>query len=193
MTDVTPSVETPADSTPTPPAGNLDASAASAPASDPTPETQADSETISLDEAKKLRSEAANLRKRLKSFEENETKRKEAELSETERERAAREAAERERDEARNEARALRIDNAITNAVSDAKLNARDTAVVAQLVNRDALDIVDGKVTGIDAEIKRIKTNHAALFYGSTADGAAQGSNGVFDMNSIIRQKAGRA
>jgi hypothetical protein len=51
-----------------------------------TPEPQAgdgqSETTISLEEAKKLRSEAANLRKRLKGFEEAETKAKEAQLSE---------------------------------------------------------------------------------------------------------------
>lgn len=49
-----------------------------------TPEPQAgdgQQEHISLDEAKKLRSEAANLRKRLKAFEEADTKAKEAQLS----------------------------------------------------------------------------------------------------------------
>src|SRR2546430_219131 len=39
-------------------------------------------ETISLEEAKKLRSEAASLRKRLKAFEDAEAKAKEAQLSE---------------------------------------------------------------------------------------------------------------
>lgn len=52
----------------------------------PTPEPQAGDgkETISLDEAKKLRSESLNLRKRLKAFEEAEAKAKEAQRQQAE-------------------------------------------------------------------------------------------------------------
>jgi hypothetical protein len=52
------------------------------------------SETISLDEAKKLRSEAKGLRTRLKAFEDEEAKRKEASLSDIEK--AAKQATEAE-------------------------------------------------------------------------------------------------
>lgn len=64
-----------------PPAGDVEAQAA------PTggEQSQAQPETISLDEAKKLRSEANSLRRRLKDFEDQEKARKDAELSETER------------------------------------------------------------------------------------------------------------
>ena len=51
---------------------------------DKTTETQAVEETISLDEAKKLRREAQSLRGKIAKFEEAETARKDAELSETE-------------------------------------------------------------------------------------------------------------
>lgn len=52
-----------------------------------TPEPQAGdgAETISLEEARKLRSEAANLRKRLKAFEDAENKAKEAQMTEQDR------------------------------------------------------------------------------------------------------------
>lgn len=50
-----------------------------------TSEPQAGDEQISLDEAKKLRSEAASLRKRMKAFEDAEAKAKEAQMNETER------------------------------------------------------------------------------------------------------------
>lgn len=48
-------------------------------------EQQAQPESISLEEAKKLRSESKSLRDRLKAFEEADRKRQESELSETER------------------------------------------------------------------------------------------------------------
>lgn len=63
-----------------PPAGNGEAQAA-----DPVGEQQAQPETISLDEAKKLRSEASSLRRRLKELEDADNTRRNAELSETER------------------------------------------------------------------------------------------------------------
>jgi hypothetical protein len=68
-----------------PPAGNADDT--STPGGSPTTpsEPQAgDDTTISLDEAKKLRSEAANLRKRLKSFEDADAQRQAASLTEQE-------------------------------------------------------------------------------------------------------------
>lgn len=77
MSEDTTAVESQADETennPQPQAGNTP------------PEPQAgEGQNISLDEAKKLRSEAANLRKRLKAFEEADAKAKDAQLSEQER------------------------------------------------------------------------------------------------------------
>lgn len=61
-----------------PPAGTTAAQAATA-------DGEHQPESLSLDEARKLRSEAASLRRRLKDFEEAERKRTEAELSETQR------------------------------------------------------------------------------------------------------------
>lgn len=49
-----------------------------------TPPAGDDTTTISLDEARKLRSEAANLRKRLKAFEDAESQRQQSQLSEQE-------------------------------------------------------------------------------------------------------------
>lgn len=78
MTDETGATGTQADPETQPPAG--DAEAQAAPATE-----QAQQETISLDEAKKLRSEANGLRRRLKELEDADKARKDAELSETDR------------------------------------------------------------------------------------------------------------
>ena len=187
MPDEATPVETLADST-TPPAGTTDAN------TDVSKDSPAESESISLDEAKKLRSEAQSLRKRLKTFEEAQAKIAEAELTESQREKQRADALEAERDEARREAASIRMDNAIHVAVSDAKLNARDTRLLSQVVNRDALSIEDGKVVGIEAELKRLKAEYPTQFYSSTADGAAGGDSGaVVDFNTEIRRRAGRA
>lgn len=73
----------------TPPAGEPVAptTPTPAPAATHTPDAQAadGSEYISLDEARKLRSEAANLRKRMKAFEDAEQAARDAQLSEVER------------------------------------------------------------------------------------------------------------
>ena len=68
-----------------PPAGA--AGSTPAPGGPPIPpsEPPAGDEPISLDEARKLRSEAQSLRKRLKAFEDEEAKRTQAQMSETER------------------------------------------------------------------------------------------------------------
>jgi len=182
MPDETTPVETQADST-TPLAGT-----------DASNDSPAESESISLDEARKLRAESQSLRKRLKGFEEAQAKAAESELTESQREKARADALEAERDEARQEAAAIRMDNAIHVAVSDAKLNARDTRALSHLVDRNSLSIEDGKVVGIEAELKRLKAEYPAQFYSSTADGGARGdSAAVVDFNTEIRRKAGRA
>ena len=85
-------MEEPTQAPATPPAGEPVAPLTTpAPAATPTPEPQAGDgqETISLEEARKLRSEAANLRKRMKAFEDAEEAAKQAQLSEIERTKAA--------------------------------------------------------------------------------------------------------
>ena len=162
----------------------------------PPSDSLAESESISLEEAKKLRREAQGLRTRLKTLEDAEAKVAQANLSETERERNARETAERERDEARTETLTLRVDSAIEKATRATSLNARDASAIDALINRAALTTENGTVTGIDAEIARIKKAHPALFFNTTADGASGGTqtaeSGVFDFNAEIRRRARR-
>ena len=102
-------------------------------------------------------------------------KKADAEQTEAQREKARADAAEVKAQEAESRAQAVMVRNAITLAVADPKLQARDPEAIALLVDREALEVEGEEVTGIDAELKRIKTKHPALFYSTTADGGARG------------------
>jgi len=120
-------------------------------------------------------------------------KKADAELSEAQKEKKRADEAEQAKSQAEVRMAQMVVRNAVTIAVADPKLNARDPKALAMLVNVDALEVEADEVKGIDAELKRLKAAHPALFFGTTADGAAQGSSsGVFDFNNEIRRKAGR-
>lgn len=159
-----------------------DAPAASA---DPSPadnQTQDDApaaESISLEEAKKLRREAQQLRSRLKAIEDEK-------LSETEKIKRDHDAAVAERDEARRELRQLRAQEAAT------KAGARSARAVAALIPPDALD--DGR--SLRAALEALRREEPDLFF--SQNGSADGGQGRQapagdDMNMILRRAAGRA
>ncbi len=116
-----------------------------------------------------------------------------AELSEAQKERKRAEEAEAKAEAAETKIAQFTIRTAISMAVADPKLNSRDPKAIALLVNASTLEMDGEDVKGIDAELKRIKAAHPALFYSSSADGAPQGdTSDATDFNAMIRRKAGR-
>jgi len=123
-------------------------------------------ETISLDEARKLRSEAKNLRTRLKQIEDEAKAKADAELPELERLKKQASDAAQERDSLKTQ---LSRTNAERIAATE---NALYSDVVASLLDAD--DMATDKT--IRAGIARIKTDRPALFKevrGGGADGGA--------------------
>ena len=128
-----------------------------------------------------------------KALKANADKVAEAELSESQKEKKLREEAESRAEAAEQRAQAIMVRNAVTIAFAEPNLKARDPKALAMLVNGDALTIDGDDVKGIDAEVKRLRSAHPALFYSSTADGGAQGDAPVAsDMSAMIRRAARR-
>jgi len=112
-------------------------------------------ETISLEDAKKLRSEAANLRKRLKAFEEEERKRKDAERTEAERLAAERQEFEAARQAFENERRQARTASAVEAAAR--RLGFRNPAKAFRLLDEEDLGIEeDGTPSKAEEALKAL-------------------------------------
>jgi hypothetical protein len=170
---------------------------------DTSDKSQAD-ESISLEEAKKLRREAQTLRNRLKTLEEAEKKAKDAELTETDRLKKQLKEAEdkekawaRERQErdARDEVLAALTDDSDKNTLRAKSPNS--ARAIFKLVKDDFEYDADGKILNLTQVLQQAKKDYGDLFAGKSAgsvDGGkgSQSMNGV-DMNSRIRQAAGRA
>jgi len=114
-----------------------------------------------------------------KALKANADKVAEAELTASEREKQRAEAAETRAEAAEQRAQAIMVRNAVTIAFADPNLKARDPKALAMLVNAESLEVDGDDVKGIEAEVKRLRSAHPALFYSSTADGGAQGSGSV--------------
>lgn len=156
--------------------------------------TNADTETLSRAEAKKLRSEAKNLRDRLKAAEAQVEKDKNAKLSEQQKLQKQVEELTKQSD-----ARDERYRNMLLlQGVSELKerLGVRSVKAMTKLIDTDALefDLDSGEVRGIEDELKRLKKEDADLFIAGGTDGGAGGSGRAagFDMNTSIRRAAGR-
>lgn len=107
-------------------------------------------ETISLDEAKKLRSEAQSLRKRLKAFEDAEQQRKTESLSEAEKSAAQLKSLQETAAKAENDRAALRLQLAVERAAR--KLNITDEDAAFKLMDASAVEYDDNGVpTNVDA------------------------------------------
>lgn len=132
--------------------------------------TQADMNRIVAREVAKAAKEART------TFESEAQK---AQMSEVERIQSEKDAAETRATEAENRANGAAIRSAVTLALADPKLNARDAKALAKLIDVGALEIDGDDVTGIDAEIKRLRAEHPALFYSTNADGGARDSGAV--------------
>ena len=170
-----------------PPAGNPEAQAANG--------TQ-QPESISLDEAKKLRSEAQTLRSRLKTLEEDKAKAEQASL--TDAERRDKRLAELERRDAdhERERQEWRIQDSVTRTAL--RLNFRDPADAFSLVDRSALDFDEaGNPKNVDkllGDLATAKPYLTGTARGGSFDGGPRGtpSAGV-SFDDQLRRAAGRA
>lgn len=147
-------------------------------------------ETISLEEAKKLRSEANNLRKRLKAAEGEVEGFKTSQLSETEKLNKRIEETTKA-----NEAANSRLQNLVLERALDEigkPLGMRSAKTTAKFVEREGLqfDLDKLGVSGLDSELKRLKAEYPDLFVDGGNDGGKGNESRVGksqDMNAIIR------
>lgn len=72
--------------------------------------------------------------------------------------------AQRMQQEADQEVEAVKFDYALKAALSEAK--ARSPEKVAKLIERDAIKLVDGKLVGLDEQLKALKESDGYLFEG---------------------------
>jgi len=187
MTDDQGANGTPADPNAQPPAGN---DGATPPAGD----GQAGAETISLDEAKSLRSENKSLRTRLRELEKAEQARTEAEKSEIEKANDRATAAERDLATERlaRQDYALRLETASVAR----RLGFRDPDLAFRLVPAADVEFDEsGQPKNIDRLLGDLVKSHPYLANG-TADygGGPRGTPaaGGRSMDDLIRQAAGR-
>jgi hypothetical protein len=170
---------------------------------DATDKSPAD-ESISLDEARKLRREAQSLRKRLADVEADQKKAKDAELSETERlkkqlkeaeDKEKTWAAERRERDARDTVLAVLTDESDPKKPRAKSPNAART--IFKLV-KDELEYDDkGEILNLSSVLHQAKKDYGDLFAGKAAGSAdggagAHSANGAGDMNAQIRRMAGR-
>lgn len=149
-------------------------------------------DTLSPEEARKLRSENKTLRSRLKPLEEAERRRQQEGQSEEER----RAAIERERDEARDQLRRERVERRIV-SIAQAQ-NAVDPDAVVALIRPSEIEFdADGQPTNVESLVKALLRQKPYLSRGNprgTANGGegGAGSRSSGDWNSMIRRSAGR-
>jgi hypothetical protein len=173
-----------------PSTGNADAPAADAGAA-----AAAEPETISLDEAKKLRSEAKGLRTRLKELEAAEQARADADKSAEERAAERIKALETDLASERAERRTMALQVATIGVAR--KLGFRDPDLAHRLLSTDEIEFDEGgKPRNVEALLTAISKQHPYLVsgtadYGGGPRGTPPGSGD--DMNARIRRQAGRA
>jgi len=174
-----------------PPAGTADAPAADADGG-ATPDDGA--ESISLEAARKLRSEAKALRERNAALEEAERKRADADKSESERNAERIAALERERDDERQARREMALQVATIGAAR--KLNFRDPDLAPRLVATADVEFDDGGTpTNVDRLLSDVAKQHPYLVNGTPDFGGGhrgQPPDKGGDMNAWLRRKAGR-
>lgn len=179
--------ETQADSQAQPQAGTSEAPAAD--------EQEQQSESISLEEAKKLRSEAASLRKRLKAFEESEAKRSDSEKSEAQRAADRLAALEAELNTERSARRSLLVQS--TAAATARKLGFKNPDLAQRLISANDVEFGDdGTPTNVERLLADAAKEFPDLVGGTTDFGGGprgQAAGGQKDMNNFIRRAAGRA
>lgn len=150
-----------------------------------------DRETLTPEQARKLRSEAKNLRQRLKTAEQKAAQLEGRDLSEQQRLERERDLEREQREQLAQQNRELRAQVASTSAGIRANAARAATALI------DWDDVDDDDPRSLERAFKALKADHDYLFEGSGSRGDADGgrrgkaapSN---DMNALIRQAAGR-
>lgn len=155
----------------------------------PDRDTQAESpDTVALDDLKKVRSEAASLRKRLKDAESRLAQFEQANQSDDEKRAAALKAAEARAEAAETRYRAAMGRAAVNEAAT--KAGAISARAVYALI-RDELDFDDdGEPTNIDALIAQARKDEPSLFRAAagSADGGKGGDSPITqDPNHLLR------
>jgi hypothetical protein len=174
-----------------PPAGDSAALAASEDGA----ESSSQPESISLEEARKLRSESASLRKRLKAFEDAEKQRLDADKSAEERatERIAQLESSLEQERG---ARRSMVTQVMAVAAAR-KLGFRDPDLAPRLIaNGDVEFTDDGQPKNVERLLGDLAKEHPHLIGGTTDyGGGPRGAppNAGVDMNERIRRSVGRA
>lgn len=151
-------------------------------------------ETLSLEEAKKLRTEAQSLRKQIRDLEAKNQAHEQSKLSAEERLQARIKELEKTEAEARERLRDLTIRGSLTDA--GAKVGAIRPAVLYRLVDTDDLVFADdGSLKNADLLVGNLKRQYPELFR-SPAGSADAGSGGApatpgASMDAYIRKAAG--
>lgn len=153
-----------------------------------TPDAQAAPDSLSPEDARKLRSENRNLRDRLKTVEDEIKKRDDADLS-------ASQKLEREKNALAAEKAQLeaRLRDASTQAIA-AKVGVKADLVdtISALIDWDDVSADDPKA--IERAVKELVKERPSLSARPEGlDGGRRGRSGETDMDSIIRRAAGRA
>lgn len=172
-----------------PPAGTAPAQAADADGD----ESSTQPESISLEEARKLRSESSSLRKRLKAYEDAEKQRSDADKSAEERAAERISALEQELATERNARRTAAVQ--VAAIASARKLGFRDPDLASRLIATGDVEFTDdGSPKNIERLLGDIAKDHPVLVNGTTDFGggprgaaAPTGSS----MNDRIRRAAG--
>lgn len=171
MSDETGATGTQADPGTQPPAGNVSAQAANADGES----TTGQPESISLEDAKKLRSENKSLRTRLNALEEAERQRSEAALSDQER--AIAKAKEEARTEVLTKAQQMVRRSELRRALTSAGCTDLELATLAPAFADLAVDD-DGNVADLDKAVAAFKTGHPTLFAGRAPGSFDTGTGG---------------
>jgi hypothetical protein len=159
-------------------------------------QSQADTaQTISLDDARKLRSEASSLRKRLREAESKVQAAEDDKKPELERLLAERDRFKSEHDRLLTELQSERAERLVTTAAS--KANALRPDAIFRLV-REGLEFEDGKPTNVEDAIAAAKADYPELFRlvsgsGDGGKGGDVGSDPNAAINAAIRRAAGHA
>lgn len=174
-----------------PPAGDAEPQAG-----DAVGEDTSQPESISLDEARKLRSEASALRRRLKAFEDAEAQRKDADKTVEERAADRIKGLEDELAAERTARRTMAVQ--VSSLASARKLGFKDPELAARLIGASDVEFADdGSPKNVEKLLGDIAKEYPNLLngtpdYGGGPRGPAPASGGT-DMNRFIRQKAGRS
>lgn len=183
MTDETGAAGTQADPAAQPQAGDPESQA------DKGPEQPA-TETMSLDEARKLRAEANSLRKRLKEAEERD-------LTEAQRSQKELDDLRKARDGWETERREMQLQMHVADTAT--RLAFVNPTVAYRLIDRDAVEYDDnGTPRNTEKLLQKLAESEPYLVTpvspaGSWGAGTGRPSNSDADMNAQIRRAAGRA